>query len=674
MSSLPSRLSSPKLPRPIHINTSTSTGIGASNHNLGPNAHSDADPAHPLRSSQSPTVTLGPVVNSSEISPESRLALHFRNLLSLAGMIVSDVSSFWMKKIYLAMLHQNDTIEYFKRIRDRATNYEQWAAASLVLDDLEGNEKWKSDPVSPDYDYHLIQERLVSLKKARLSGDISSMIFLLRTSLNRDLGNMGNHKVSESGLMWEDGGLVSDDPATSSASGPTAILPQYGRGHPAVALSHYLLYGHTHIGTKRLIEDYIEEVTKQLNIICDTESDDLPNASKLDLFLSIQKSYGRTALLLSGGAIFGLTHVGVIKTLYETKLLPRIISGSSCGAIIAAVLCTRTDSEVPYIFEPDTLNLNVFESAEDHGNIFKRLLRILKDGVVFDVQVFVQAMRDNVGDLTFLEAFNKTRRVLNITVSTSTVFEMPKLLNYLTAPNVIIWSAVTASCAIPYVYKSAPLMAKDRNGKIIQWNPSGHKWIDGSVENDLPIARLSELFNVNHFIVSQVNPHVVPFMQDTFSPSTVDQLTSKLSYLIRSEAHHRLYQLSELGLGNSLLFRVQAILVQRYYGDITIVPDISPDDYTRLVGNPDSDMLVNYTITGERATWPKVSIMRNHCLVELCIDEIIYRLRIRKFEADSDIPRRAGGSERSSVSLVMPSQGSSSAGPSNRRDSAPTTT
>lgn len=30
---------------------------------------------------------------------------------------------------------------------------------------------------------------------------------------------------------------------------------------------------------------------------------------------------------------------------------------------------------------------------------------------------------------------------------------------------------------------------------------------DGSIENDLPMKQLSELFNVSHFIVSQVNPH-----------------------------------------------------------------------------------------------------------------------------------------------------------------------
>jgi len=34
-----------------------------------------------------------------------------------------------------------------------------------------------------------------------------------------------------------------------------------------------------------------------------------------------------------------------------------------------------------------------------------------------------------------------------------------------------------------------------------------HGYSDGSIESDLPMEQLSELFNVNHFIVSQVNPH-----------------------------------------------------------------------------------------------------------------------------------------------------------------------
>ena len=39
---------------------------------------------------------------------------------------------------------------------------------------------------------------------------------------------------------------------------------------------------------------------------------------------------------LSGGALLGLYHFGVIKTLFEQDLLPRTISGSSMGSIMAA--------------------------------------------------------------------------------------------------------------------------------------------------------------------------------------------------------------------------------------------------------------------------------------------------------------------------------------------------
>lgn len=48
-------------------------------------------------------------------------------------------------------------------------------------------------------------------------------------------------------------------------------------------------------------------------------------------------------------------------------------------------------------------------------------------------------MRRNVGDATFVEAYARTKRVLNITVPTNGEGGVPNLLNYLTAPNVV-WS------------------------------------------------------------------------------------------------------------------------------------------------------------------------------------------------------------------------------------------
>lgn len=39
-----------------------------------------------------------------------------------------------------------------------------------------------------------------------------------------------------------------------------------------------------------------------------------------------------------------------------------------------------------------------------------------------------------------------------------------RLLNYLTAPNVLIWSACSASCAIPFIYGATDLFCKDHEG------------------------------------------------------------------------------------------------------------------------------------------------------------------------------------------------------------------
>ncbi|KAJ3207584.1 hypothetical protein HDU67_007375, partial [Dinochytrium kinnereticum] len=486
--------------------------------------------------------------------------------------IGTDVAAYWLKRLSTKLFRQHDPQAYYTHLMKVATAYEQWAAAGLALDRLEGKELWKNDPKSTDYDYELLQDRLYQLRKARESGDLSSMIFLLRTSMSRNLGEMGNPK----------------------------------------------LYEYCHVGTKKLIEDYIEEVTRQLNIICDTESPDIPFDAKYDFFMNTQRAYGRTALLLSGGATFGLSHIGVIKTLFETKLLPRVINGSSVGSIVAAAICTRTDEELPALFDLKDMNLNFFEREAEQGNIFVKIFRLINHHVLFDVEVFIEAIRENIGNITFQEAFNRTRRILNIGVSSSTVFEMPRLLNYLTAPNV------------------------DKSGMHIPWNPSGHRWIDGSVENDLPMARISELFNVNHFIVCQVNPHILPFMKSTRSETYFSKLIGSASYLIRSEVLHRLHQLSDLGLSNSLLYRIKAILVQKYYGDITIVPAFKVIDYTRIISNPDKELATSFSITGERVTWPMISIMKNHCQIELTIDEILYRLRVKRLDEQTAVAKQNG--------------------------------
>lgn len=269
----------------------------------------------------------------------------------------------------------------------------------------------------------------------------------------------------------------------------------------------------------RVIKDYIDEVSTQLRMVCNSESDELMLEEKLTFMHETRHAFGRTALLLSGGASLGSFHVGVVKTLVEHKLLPRIIAGSSVGSIMCAIVATRSWPELESFFE-DWHSLQFFDQM---GGIFAVVKRVLTHGAVHEIRHLQRLLRHLTSNLTFQEAYDLTGRILGITVCSPRKHEPPRCLNYLTAPHVLIWSAVTASCAFPGLFEAQELMAKDRFGDIVpfhapfesteQGTNEVRRWRDGSLESDLPIIQLKELFNVNHFIVSQANPHIVPLLR-----------------------------------------------------------------------------------------------------------------------------------------------------------------
>ena len=115
----------------------------------------------------------------------------------------------------------------------------------------------------------------------------------------------------------------------------------------------------------------------------------------------------------------------------------------------------------------------------------------------------------------------------------------------MTAPNVLIRSAACASIAMMGLYDSVDLLAKDKAGNIVQWTPTEikwRKWTDAApAESDSPLARISELFNVNHFIVSQANPYIAPFIPKEQFGSNI---LIKCGQLLSSELRHRINQLA----------------------------------------------------------------------------------------------------------------------------------
>lgn len=145
------------------------------------------------------------------------------------------------------------------------------------------------------------------------------------------------------------------------------------------------------------------------------------------------------------------------------------------------------------------------------------------------------------GDTTFEEAYKKTGRVLCITLSATTKKAPPVLINYITAPNVTISSAVLASAAVPGFIDPMKLRVKDENGIVKNQATQDEEYRDGSIESDIPTNGLAEMvrvfeisylyfapngtmlthhqfdfkLNCQFFLAAQANPHIVPFFYNS---------------------------------------------------------------------------------------------------------------------------------------------------------------
>ena len=73
-------------------------------------------------------------------------------------------------------------------------------------------------------------------------------------------------------------------------------------------------------------------------------------------------------------------HVGVVKAFLSAGLLPRVITGTSAGGLIAALVCTRTDEELKLLLVPDLANK--ITACEEPYSVW--IKRVWKTGARFD--------------------------------------------------------------------------------------------------------------------------------------------------------------------------------------------------------------------------------------------------------------------------------------------------
>ncbi|KAF3071872.1 acyl transferase/acyl hydrolase/lysophospholipase [Trichoderma afarasin] len=535
-----------------------------------------------------------------------------------------------LKKL-LSWYTRKNPVKLWLELLRNAETFEEWEEAALHLDNLLGLDLWRNNPTSKYYDWALITERLDSLIIAREENNYEQLVNLLRSGLVRNLGNIAVPK----------------------------------------------LYNRSFSGTKYLIEEYIAQVAESVEDISALPTSAasslhpnekaLTNQMKLDFIHDTRQAFGRTTLVLQGGAIFGLCHLGVVKALFLRGLLPRIITGTATGALIAALVAIHTEEELPGVLRGDGIDLSAFASkgATEDGQIpaeqslksrwetlLRRIRRFSREGYFLDVTVLEECVRANVGDLTFEEAYNRSKRVLNITVATDGQGAgVPTLLNYITAPNVLIWTAAVASNASsPSLYgrSKATILCKDAHGNIVPWAPANttdfRHWTHASyTDRDSPLRRIAELFNVNHFIVSQARPYLIPFLQsDMHGPSLLEtrskstQLSAFLVRVVGLEIRHRLRQLDSLRL---LPASIRRFLVDEQVpaASMTLVPEVTAGDFVRLLETPTRDTLNYWILRGERSVWPALAALRIRCAVENELDRS-YQV-VRKLKA-GDLRRK----------------------------------
>ncbi|XP_010922190.1 triacylglycerol lipase SDP1 [Elaeis guineensis] len=468
--------------------------------------------------------------------------------------------------------------KFWRNMMRSALTYEEWAHAAKMLE--------KETPRMNEadlYDEELVRNKLRELRHRRQEGSLRDIVFCMRADLLRNLGNMCNPALHKGRLQ-----------------------------------------------VPKLIKEYIDEVSTQLKMVCDSDSDELLLEEKLAFMHETRHAFGRTALLLSGGASLGAFHVGVVKTLVEHKLLPRIIAGSSVGSIMCAIVATRSWPELESFFEDSWHSLQFFDQM---GGIFAVVKRVMIHGAVHEIRQLQRMLRHLTSNLTFQEAYDLTGRILGITVCSPRKHEPPRCLNYLTSPHVVIWSAVTASCAFPGLFEAQELMAKDRFGEIVPFHApfllgpeqapgdSARRWRDGSLESDLPMMQLKELFNVNHFIVSQANPHIVPLLRlKELVRAFGGNFAAKLAHLAEMEVKHRCNQILELGFP---LGGIAKLFAQDWEGDVTVVMPATLAQYSKIIQNPSYAELQKAANQGRRCTWEKLSAIKANCAIELALDECV---------------------------------------------------
>ena len=178
----------------------------------------------------------------------------------------------------------------------------------------------------------------------------------------------------------------------------------------------------------------------------------------------MKKTYG---IALSGGAVRGAAHIGVLKALEEYGIFPSVISGSSAGSIIGCFYAAG--------YSPDEMEKIILKT---------NILSYIKPAM----------------DLTALFSLENLEKLLQQYIGVNDISQLNKKL-YICATNLNLgtpeyfakgnpYKIISASSALPFIFKPVKI--------------GGYVYVDGGIMDNLPVEPL--LKKVDFIIGSEVNP------------------------------------------------------------------------------------------------------------------------------------------------------------------------
>ena len=210
--------------------------------------------------------------------------------------------------------------------------------------------------------------------------------------------------------------------------------------------------------------------------------------------------------------------------------------------------------------------------------------------------------------------------------------------------------AVLASTAIPGFFPPVVLMARNDQGERQAYHGS-RKWVDGSISEDLPAKRLARLYGVNHYIVSQTNPYIIPFI-DTTKRKT--DAVSEVKYALYDTARAWINAgaaiferpLSFIPDVQKLTNSALSVINQSYVGDITIAPLTKLHNPLKSLAWRTHDEIRALMDEAERATWPAIERIRIQTRISRTLDPILHSYEEQHLEQFGKPVKKTAGRVR----------------------------